>query len=298
MNKWLIQIASRKQAVIAAEVAALEGLNYQWSDFGIIYQTQQITNLENIFTHPHDTYIFRGGSRLLTLLNETHSIESLGDFFTQEQLELGNLYLKNLKKGIFYDVDNFDQKTYSQLDLPLLNNDAIYLPLNQIENLGLTFEEAKFIKPSKDLKAFTAGLLEPGTTVYDFIISQPHQLIYKNEELLVASPKDVQDEYRFFVLGSEVITGSQYRADGVLKYQPMDSTREHQKVLGIAQEYASLYKPAEIFTMDICRDSQNNYSIVEYNCFNISGLYYSDIPKLFSTLQEYMETVPQPKMKI
>jgi hypothetical protein len=288
MNKWLIQVVSRNDMVIENEVSTLNKLGYKWDGFGVIELLTLMTNIENILTSPNDSYIIRGGTKILQLLDNIVLLEELSENLSHEQKQLNAVYLQKLREGIFYNVDNFDQKIYGKLDLPLLNNDVEYYSLADVNNLKLTFDELKFVKPSRDLKAFNAGLLEPNQTVWDFISNQMYQPMYKDEELLVSSPKNVWDEYRFFVLGDEVITGSQYRNNKQLKPSPLNNSAEHQKVLSIAREYAKLYQPAEIFTLDIGKHD-SGYSIVEYNCFNASGLYQSDVEKLFKALQSYVE---------
>jgi hypothetical protein len=57
-------------------------------------------------------------------------------------------------------------------------------------------------------------------------------------------------------------------------------------VLDTADEYAKLYEPAEIYTMDLA-ETPNGIKIVEYNCWNGSGLYKMDTKKLFSTITDY-----------
>lgn len=288
MNKWLIQVVSRDDRVVAKEIETLNALNYNWKDFGVIELLTLVTNIENILENVNDTYIVRGGTKSLQILDNITSLTQISEHCSQEQIELSEIYLKKLRAGIFYQVENFDQKVYGRLNLPLINNDVHYYPLNVEDNLNLSFDELKFVKPSRDLKAFNAGLLEPGQRVIDFIQGQQYQPMYVQEELLVSTPKNIWDEYRFFVLGDQVITGSQYRANKQLKPLELGNNTEHLKVIEIAKEYAKLYKPAEVFTMDIGKHSDNEYGIVEYNCFNASGLYNSDVKKLFSTLEEYM----------
>lgn len=296
MNKWLIQVVSRNDEVIKNEIQALNSLNYKWHDFGVIQMLSLFSNIENILEDTNDTYIIRGGTKVLQMLDGITSLEQLSENCSKEQIELSALYLEKLRAGLFYDVNKFDQKIYGKLDLPLINSDVQYYPLNNENNLKLSFNEMKFVKPSRDLKAFNAGILEPGQTVLDFIHGQMYQPMYVQEELLVSSPKNIWDEYRFFVLGDQVITGSQYRTNKQLKYHELNNSVEHQKVLSIAQEYAKLYKPADVFTMDIGKYNNDQYGIVEYNCFNASGLYYSDVKKLFSTLEDYVTNL-KPKNK-
>jgi len=53
-----------------------------------------------------------------------------------------------------------------------------------------------------------------------------------------------------------------------------------------AEEYAKLYRPADIFVMDLAKTKEGT-KIVEYNCWNCSGLYHTNIEKLFFEVDNY-----------
>jgi hypothetical protein len=259
---WLVQITSRHDDSIRQEVDALNNLEYAWKDFGVIPFTTEVTGLEE----PHTNFVVRGGTKILSMITDNP------DFW--------------MKDGVFYDVDKFDQNQYLSLGLPLLNADAECYNLREFPYLK--FDDARFVKPSKDLKAFTAGVLEADQSVQEYIGTQMHQPHALDETVVIASLKDVVDEYRFFVLGDQVIGGSQYRVNKQLRYTALTSSAEHVSVQSIASEYARLYQPAEVFTMDICK-TNNSYQIIEYNCFNASGLYASDVEKVFATISDYVQ---------
>ena len=261
---WLLQVTSRHDDTIHQEVEALNRLGYAWKDFGVIPFTRDITGLDE----PYTNFVVRGGTKILSLL-----------------LEDNTLWMKD---GVFYDAEKFDQVYHTKLGLPMLNADAEYFELPHFPYL--MFEQEKFVKPSSDLKAFTAGILEVGQSVQEFIGQQMHQAGAFDETILVAEPKEVVDEYRFFVLGDSVITGSQYRVNKQLRYVALNASAEHASVMQVAKEYAKLFQPAEVFTLDICKTSRGEHLIIEYNCFNASGLYASDVDKLFSIISGYVQT--------
>ena len=59
-------------------------------------------------------------------------------------------------------------------------------------------------------------------------------------------------------------------------------------VLKRAQEYALLYTPADIFTMDLARLNDGSIKIIEYNCFNCSGVYLCDLVDTYQAIKEYL----------
>jgi hypothetical protein len=259
---WLVQITSRHDDTIKQEVESLNRLGISWKNFGVIPFTTDITGLDDHYTN----FVVRGGTKVLSMITDDPSLW--------------------LKDGVFYDKDRFDQNRYQSLSLPLLNADAEFFDLACFPYLR--FERDMFLKPSSDLKAFTAGILDTGKSVQEFIGEQMHQVGAFDEIVLVAEPKTVIDEYRFFVQMDQVITGSQYRVNQQLRYTALTNSAEHASVLEVAKDYAKLYQPADVFTLDICKTVDGAYSIIEYNCFNASGLYACDVDYLFTTISDFV----------
>lgn len=279
-TKWLVQDLNMRFDRLEETYVALSRLNFDFINFGVIPFTKSITNLENILED--DTkYILKSGTKVLTLLDNVKCISEVNEFLTKEQIEMGNHHLKLLREGVFYDVDAFDQASYGKLGLPLLNDDAVYLPVK--DNLKTVFDEVKFVKPSRDLKAFNGGILEAGESFEEFIKSQQYQAFYIDEEMVVASCKKIFAEYRFFIVNQKVITYSQYK----LGYNIQANAIVPESAIEVAKEYAKLYQPHDIFTLDIA-DTPEGFKIVEYNCWNASGTYYCDLLKIYNEVNDYM----------
>jgi ATP-grasp domain, R2K clade family 3 len=290
--KWLVQDVGVSMSLIQETFETLQKMQLPFSNFGVITHTKEITNLENVLTDPDEHFIIRGGTKILSLLDGMKSLKEANIFLTNEQLKHEDIYKQRLKDGIFYDEKSFDQAYYGSLDLPLLNDKASLYPIK--DNLDLKFDSNIFIKPSKDQKAFTAGILESGQTIKEFIHAQKYQKTYIEEIAIIAPCKIITAEYRFFVVDKEVITGSMYRFanKGVL------SEIIPKNIMDAAKEYAQLYQPHDVFTMDLA-ETPTGISIVEYNCWNASGLYKTNIAKIFDAVDEYKKkpkSVPKIKM--
>ena len=152
------------------------------------------------------------------------------------------------------------------------------------EAIDMKFDRDIFIKPSRDQKSFGAGILPQGSTVREFLSQQKTLPSYSDEHVLFSSVKNITCEWRFFVINQEVITGSLYKLGNMVRY----SSEIPHDVKEIAKNYAKLYQPRDIFTMDIA-ETNEGYKIVEYNCFNASGLYACDTMSLFHYAHEYMQ---------
>lgn len=280
--KWLVQDVGIHVSNLEANFTALQRLNLPYYNFGVIASTNTISNLENILSDPEEEFIIRGGTKILTLLKKVHSLAEVNDFLSTEQLAYSSQYIEQIRNGIFYDEQAFDQAYYGQFDLPLLNKGATLYPIK--DNLNLSFKEPMFLKPSRDLKAFTAGILEPGQTIEQFVHSQSYQQFYVDETAVIAPCKPIIEEYRFFVVEQEVISGSRYRFANQTNITDIIPP----EILEAAKEYAKLYQPHDIFTMDLAETPDGIY-IVEYNCWNASGSYKTDLVKTFQRIQEYKE---------
>lgn len=286
--KWLVQDVGINVQNIHANFDTLIRFGFPYSNFGVIAFTKTISNLKNILNDPEEQFIIRGGTKILTLLEQINSLQEVNQFLSEEQLSFSEQYIHNLKNGVFYHEQSFDQAYYGQLDLPLLNKGANYYPIK--DHLQLSFKDNMFLKPSKDQKAFNAGVLEAGETIESFIINQAYQKSYLDEIAVIAPCRAISSEYRFFVVDKEVITGSRYRLAG----QGNLSEIIPNNILEAAKEYAKLYQPHDVFTMDLAETPEGIF-IVEYNCWNASGLYKTDVAKIFHVVQEYKEGLMQQK---
>lgn len=274
--KWLFQSTGIKLATFAEQVAVANSLGFNYTEFGVISETNTISNIENIWSSLEDDYIVRGGTKMLQILDKIKHPSELNQFLTPAQLESASYFIDKLRKGIFYDVKTFDQAFYNELGLPLLNNNARVYSFEEMNNIS--FDSDMFIKPSRDLKAFEAGILPANATLAEYLRQTWSTNFVQEENVIVAPVQKIAVEYRFFIVGDKVSTGSIYKVGDHVNPMPIP-VNDH--VWDIASEWGRLYQPHDIFTMDIAKTESGKYAIVEYNCWNASGLYKSDIAKLF-----------------
>lgn len=278
--KWLIQDVG-KTVMLQDNFETLKTIGASYQSFGLIEGTSFITNLESILTDLDDVYIIRGGTKILHLLETYNDIEQFCPYLNEFQIANKTIFLNKLKNAIFYHCELFDQAYYSQLDLPLLNKDAFFLPIK--DNKTKSFNVPYFLKPSKDLKTFLPGILQPGETIQHFIENSQHLKQYDHELALLSPVKIILKEYRFFIVNKEIITGSQYKNGDIVEHKSFIPDY----MLDIAKQYAQLYQPHDIFTMDLA-ETEHGVKIVEYNCWNGSGLYESNKIELFKSVQKFI----------
>lgn len=277
---WLVDLSLRDDRLRQIK-DALDKTNSSHTYFGLTTEEHTFTGIDYEIFNQHDNFIALSYINAIKICTtDLFTKYNLYNFESLSEKEINNVMSK-MKKSFFYDDDKkFDQFYYSNLGLPLLNDKPIFLSL--IGQEELIFDTEKFIKPSKDLKAFTGGLIQPHQTIKDFVEKGRYQAGWNEEIALISEVKEIEAEYRFFVLDDKVITGSRY----IFNKEVIPSPIVPKDVLDVADEYAKLYKPHDLFTMDIAVMKNGEYKIVEYNAFNGSGHYECDLVKLFNVLND------------
>lgn len=276
MNKWLIQTSGFKTNIIEAIIENLQKLNIEYNDFGLINGCTTITNLENIL-EPDYNYVTRGGIKFLKLITDTTDLHILNEHLSEEQYN--PLYLTKLMKSIDYDINKFDQLNYSKLNLPLLNNNAMYVPYNNIKTQ--VFNKDMFMKPSKDLKSFNGGIIPADETLLNYVYRTGFMKEIEDEIVVVADVQKIYYEYRFFMYQDYILGSSRYMMNGTVS----PDTYVPHYIMDAAKEYSKLYNPMELYVMDLA-ETDRGIKIVEYNCWNASGFYHSNIRDIIFQVNE------------
>ena len=273
---WLVQSNGFRDSCLFEIAETLNRFNIEFKDFGGA-KNNSITNLAEILKPEYADYNFitRGGTKFLAILEklreENKDLSYLDDKLPKEIIDNSDFWIDKLLNSVDYDVNKFDQQYYSLLDLPLLNSDARYIDYSRIKNYEFTKET--FIKPSRDLKSFNGGVIYAGETIQNYIARTGyHSPNIKTEKIVVSDIKEIQEEYRFFMHQKKILGCSRYMLDS--EVNPSDFVPEDIKEC--AMEYAELYNPAELYVMDLAVTLEG-IKIVEYNCWNASGFYHSNI---------------------
>jgi hypothetical protein len=285
--KWLLQSSGVKRNLHNENWF---NKNVDFIDFGLINFTNAITNLNSIYENwlenRETSYLIRGSTKILRIIPTDALLDNALDLANDFPNHEFDEFFLSFKKSLFYDYQKFDQAYYQNLNLPLLNKGGI--SINAEEARHFKFDENKFIKPTSDGKAFVGGILSSGKTIEEMILSDRHNQSVWNETILIAPQKRVLKEWRFFILNDQVITGSQYCENHQTKVEELDFSKDNIDALACAKEYAKLYQPSELFTLDVCLEENRDWSIVEYNCFNCSGLYKANLPILKNVVEDFL----------
>lgn len=280
MKPWLIQssgliLGTREEKLLSQ----LKNKNVPVRDFGVIPFVPTITGCES-FADLQIAFV-HCSTKALRLVMSNSAEFGLDAEENQRVMDV-------FKSGMFYNEHAFDFATYHKVpalrdNKLLLNYDAKVMPAKSFLHQEVPYDV--FCKPTKDLKMFNGGIIEAGQTLLQMVNQGLMDASFMSnvnagETVLIALPKEVYDEFRFFVLDGEVLAWSKYMSNGSLNV----SNSVPASVIDAAKEYARLYEPARAFVMDLCT-TDDGIKIVEYNCMNCSGVYDADLSNLIDRFE-------------
>ncbi len=232
-------------------VKSLDESNIPKFSIGYIPFTNILTGLENI------------NSSIPTIFYGSTRVAELAKYF-------------NFKPGSFYNKLWFDPKQWIGKRDDLLNEKQTRVSVFELRTNWIG--QSSFIK-SVDPKILTGMVLEESdqdwwTKEYSHI---------DGRKILTISPlKNIVQEWRFFIIDGKLITGSQYKHDGILRIkEPI-----HDEVWCKAIEMSKKWLPSKNIVMDICKLNTGEFNVVEFNSFNSSGFYNCDVKKIVQTFEK------------
>lgn len=145
-------------------------------------------------------------------------------------------------------------------------------------------DECVFVRPDRDNKAFS-GQVMTLEELGDWKSGMTGDLAeIGNEPVIIAPPVRIDVEWRLFIVDGKVVSGSQYRQNGLLDVG-FECPRE---VFSLAEECAEIYSPAPVFVLDACMIADELVPrVLEIGCFNSAGFYVSDIDAIIRSISEY-----------
>ena len=149
-----------------------------------------------------------------------------------------------------------------------------------------------FVRPTKDTKIITGKpfTMKEWIEERNRLLSNMKKdkengfttILDDNTEIQVCSLKNIQKEFRFWIVGGEIVTASLYRTGCFINYSDVidDGATE------FCKEMVKIFQLADAFVMDICL-TDGKWKIIEAGCINCAGFYKSNIPKLLMDLEDY-----------
>lgn len=160
----------------------------------------------------------------------------------------------------------------------MLNDDVTIGLLNEV---GI--EDRVFIRPVANSKWFDGCVIQV-SDLSNFVRQLGERVRY--EEVLISTYKEIEEEYRFFVVGRNVVTGSLYKKRGIRCV----SDRVDTGMMGFVREVALMIDIEGAYTLDVACvaiDNREEWKVIECNNFNTSGLYACDEGKIVEGIEKF-----------
>lgn len=193
------------------------------------------------------------------------------------------------KPGVFFVPQRFSfaalKEGYGE---NLLNGESVVMTVGSFlsDCARLDPDELLFVRPSDDSKSLNGYVQTRREWEESVRISMNNTRGPKNDtQIQVAQPRNIETEWRLFVVGGKVAASSQYRYRGHLNAK----ADTPQRVVDYAERMAVIYQPASVFVMDVCEmSSDSSLRVVETNCFNCSGFYKADVREIIAAVNAHV----------
>ena len=184
-----------------------------------------------------------------------------------------------LRLGLFFDPATFCWSACrAGWEEKMLSVDGQVMSLSAAQEL-LGKGAAAFIRPDSDSKVFDGGVYDASS-----FAATTRKIPNRGEmSVMVASPVDIEAEWRFFIVEKEVVGCSEYRRWGRFSTQ---GSVPH-AAIELAAELASRWSPAEVYCIDLAA-SADRIGVVEANCFNASQMYAAVVPRVLGAVNAYV----------
>lgn len=211
--------------------------------------------------------------------------EGFNIFYGSTTLILNAYANENFSEGIFYDKEVFNMKNYfEQWSQHMLNYDSEILTFNEIVNKAYKTGNW-FVRPIYDDKSFSGKVMtfEEIANLESSLAESNNPYLDENTLVVISKPKTIVKEWRHFIVNKEIVSSSKYAEYGNVSKSGDDVPAE---LLEFVENRCQEYVPNDIFVMDTALHD-DNYKIVECNCFNDTGFYDHDIKKIIKAINQY-----------
>lgn len=246
-----------------------------------LMNTEQLAQVaEAVKTFPHQ---FVG---LMPFSRELKSEQPIvgHDYIPYGSTLLTTLGLEYQWRGLYFDLKNFDYQTAAKNRSDMLNAEQLMTISEAIPFLKRQPKQDWFIRPALDLKHFSGQVIDSedcASWLKDAMECDSSGSYKMDGDMVVvlATPKNISAEWRWFVVDGKIVSGAMYRCHGQL----VKRREEDAEVIAEAQKMAEAWLPNENCVMDLAL-VDGAVKVIEFNCINASGFYGHDVGNIFSAL--------------
>lgn len=192
------------------------------------------------------------------------------------------------REGVFFDPTKFHMKNYvDQWNGKVLNADGRLLKFAELKNLERAPDKKWFVRPNNDGKAFS-GKVETCTELKEWskkVCELELPELNKETAIWVSEPKVINKEWRLFIVDNQIVSASRYINKGQLDVCDVDIPKE---MMAFAEQRIAEYQIEDVYVMDIA-EVENEYKLIECNCFNGTGFYKHDIERIIQSINSFIK---------
>jgi hypothetical protein len=195
---------------------------------------------------------------------------------------------KGWKPGYIDENINY-HNLVENYDVFALNYNCIFTTLEDVSNAYIPWNEF-FIRPVNDGKSFAGTVMnidelnEWISKIKNLEGENSYTSVTLKDEIVISPLKEIQAEYRFFVVDSEVVTGSQYKLGNRVCYRALQSGLDLE-VFQFAKKMVNIWQPNTAFALDIAA-TEDGYKVLEINSINSAGFYFCDMGKFINAIEK------------
>lgn len=245
---------------------------------------EQLLKIKDVMVNYDHEYV--------SVLPFSHEIKADNPLVGKDFIPYGSTLFINLASelgwnGCYFDISKFNYEASVKNRNDMLNSNV--LTIKEALKYLKTQPEDKiwFTRPSNDLKQFT-GLVTTSKSCIEYfenaLLADSSSIAQLKPEtaIVLSEPKNIDAEYRWFVVDRKVVSGSLYRHSGLMFRERVTDL----KVIAEAQTFADGWLPHDNCVMDLALVN-GEMKVIEFNCLNGSGFYDNDVDAIFKALWEY-----------
>lgn len=206
--------------------------------------------------------------------------------------KLTRLGMERHWEGLCFDPETFRVNVWNENRNDMLNQHVRQMSVR--ECMAAMEDEPEdsvwFVRPVEDLKHFN-GTVTVAKEIRRWMssVDSGNFSFAAETQMIVAPPQTIHAEWRYFVVGGQVVDGSLYREAG----QKLSKYVIEPELYAQAQALADSWLPHPTCVMDVAQTDEG-LKVIEFNTFNSSGFYAHDIAKIVTAATEHFRNAPVP----
>lgn len=150
-------------------------------------------------------------------------------------------------------------------------------PSSQLQEIGAG--ETVFIRPDSPLKPFSGRVLKCDAISLK-ALDHGYYFDEANLPVIIAPTRKVDREWRYVIVGRQVVAGSAYAADGRSALPDSPSGAPWQYAAQVAENLAP---PDAVYVLDVC-ESEGDLQLIELNPFSGADLYGCNLAEVVAAV--------------